>query len=193
MTDSINLYQQEGSSKSRYKSPFDTALAVVLFLLVAVCIGYGALFLYLVSMQEETASVNGQISQKKEAMRSQEATLVNTNDTYLRLEALKKFNKDVPQTMNHLSLIERVILPDVFVKEYSREEFTDDSFEVTLFSNFLDGSSKQLTAFRESKQFSGIQVLSMNLEEEGFETVVRLSSNTSYEGEMEMGTDQENL
>jgi hypothetical protein len=184
MADSINLYQQNGSSKSSYRSPFDSALAVTLFFLIAVCIGYGVLSFYRASIQEEIASLNEQISQKKEAIRSQEASLSKTNDTYLRLEALKTSQKDIPQTTNHLSLMERVMIPEVALKEYTREEFTQDSFQVTLLSNFLDGASKQLTAFRQSEQFSGIRVLSMNLEEEGFETVVELSLQNSLTNSM---------
>jgi hypothetical protein len=193
MADSINLYQKNESSKSAYRSPFDGALAIILFFLVVVCAGYGALSFYILSIQKETNSLNEQIAQKKEAFRTQEESLLKTNDVYLRLEALKTSNKDIPQTMSHLSFMEKVMIPEVALKEYSREEFTQDSFQVTLFSNFLDGSSKQLTAFRESGQFSGIQVLSMNLEEEGFETVVQLSLQTSNAGTMEMNTGEENL
>jgi hypothetical protein len=193
MADSINLYQKNESSKSAYRSLFDSALAVVLFFLVVVCAGYGALSFYILSIQKETNSFNEQIVQKKEAVRDQEESLLKTNDAYLRLEASRTSNKDIPQTMNHLSFMEKVMIPEVALKEYSREEFTQDSFQVTLFSNFLDGASKQLTAFRESGQFSGIEVLSMNLEEEGFETVVQLSLQISNASIMEMGTSEENL
>lgn len=193
MADSINLYQQNESSKGSYKSPFDSALAVILFLLVVVCIGYGALSMYILSIQKETTSLNEQILQKKEIVQSKEESLLKTNDSYLRLENLKVSRKDVPQTMNHLSLMERIMIPEVALKEYTREEFAQDSFEVILFSNFLDGASKQLTSFRESGQFSEIRVLSMNLEEEGFETVVRLSLKTVGANEAGAVVNEESL
>lgn len=193
MADSINLYQQNESSKSSYKSPFDSALAVILFLLVVVCVGYGALSMYILSLQKETTSLNEQILQKKEIVQSKEESLLKTNDSYLRLENLKVSHKDVPQTMNHLSLMERIMISEVALKEYVREEFTQDSFEVTLFSNFLDGASKQLTSFRESGQFSEIRVLSMNLEEERFETVVRLSLKTVGTNEASTVVNEESL
>jgi|GEM_PF-6454015 len=163
MGDSINLYQESASKKKKRKDPFDKALFGMLFLLVLVCAGYGGLFTYNQSIKNETTNVKDETQQMRASL--DEEMMIETNDVYLRLEAMQNSGGRAEDILKQLGVLEQVVVPDAVIETYT---FTTEErgMQLTVVADFLDGISRQITAFRDSEQFSSVEVISLKLEEE---------------------------
>lgn len=174
MAKSINLYQDTFNKKSKVRS-VDVALYSVLAVLALTVGGFFLLKSMNVAKQSAIENIKQEATALTESV-SQE-NLQTVNDQYLRFDKATSSTNDAESILSHFAFLEQSLVPEVTLKSYTFSEDDKDSMIITIASNFLDGASKQLTAFENSTEGVSVRVLSTTLEEGIFETEVSLTFN----------------
>jgi hypothetical protein len=182
MANSINLYQEANSSSGSGAKWANNSLLVVLGVLLSIGVVYGVFLWMKTSAQAETTAAQEEMNRYLAEIDGEESQLVN--DAYLRIEEFSK-KKDVEVVaLNQLQTLEKTIIPESLVTEYSYDrESGPNVMNVSVSADFVDGISKQLSVFRNSGLFDSVQATSLDLGETGMTAQFALSISSEQEVE----------
>jgi len=172
MAKSINLYQDNFNKKSKVRS-IDVALYSVLAVLALTIGGFFLLKMLNVSTQGEIDSVKEDTQALTESINEDELKEVNAQ--YLRFQEVGSSGNDAETMLSHFALLEQSLVPEVTLASYTYSDENEKSMNITITSDFIDGVSKQLTAFDDMSDKVSAKVVSMTLGEESFEAEISVT------------------
>lgn len=168
----INLYQEQGESKSSNSSNqiVDKGFLLSIGILAITLLVFGGMKFFAFDLERKSAKTDEQI---KAAQASFSGDRVNsTVDFQQRLEAIKENNNSRTDSVSALSDTAKVILPSVRIVDYAQEK---NALSITLSADkFLD-VARQVLSFKDSDAFSGVAVSKIQRKDKIIEFLIEAS------------------